>query len=76
MKYAFQIAAIILVTVALLFFTLRFAFSDITNPDFELLKRKPWRPMARVVFGCVCVPTILFFVGWFCKTLYRDRARK
>ena len=76
MKYALQLIAIILVTLALLFFTLRFAISDYLHPDFAILERKPWRPIARVVFGCVCVPMILFFVGWFCKTLYRDRTVK
>ena len=64
--------AVVLSTVALLFFTVRFAVSDFTDPDYEALKDKPWRPLARFVFGGVCVPIIMVFVGWFCKTLYRN----
>jgi hypothetical protein len=73
MKYTAQLLGIILITFLLLFFTARFAVSDFTNPDPTVFVEKPWRPYARLVFGGVCVPIVIFFVGWFCKSLYRSR---
>ena len=73
MNHSTKLVLITLVTIALLFFTCRFALSDFLYPDYEVIKLKPWRPMARMFFGAVMVPVIMFFVRWFCASLNRNR---
>lgn len=74
MKYLVQFVAIAAATLILLFFTLRFAFSDfIWQEESGVSKSNPWRPFARLAFGAVAVPMIVFFMGWISKALYRNR---
>jgi hypothetical protein len=72
-NYSTKLVLLTLVTIALLFFTCRFAISDFLYPDHEVIKLKPWRPMARMFFGAVMVPIIMIFARWFRASLSRNR---
>ena len=68
-----KLVLLALVTSALLFFTCRFAISDFLHPDYDVIKLKPWRPMARMLFGAVMIPIIMIFARWFCASIGRNR---
>jgi hypothetical protein len=73
MKTRYQLVAIAAVTLLLMYAALCFAFSDLMGFDPLVWQQKPWRPMARLVFGVTCVPVILFFSAWTTQALYRTR---
>ena len=64
MNSSTKVVILTLVTLVLIFFTCRFAISDFLYRDWEVIKSKPWRPMARLLFGAVMVPIIMIFARW------------
>ncbi len=76
MKLGLQMLLIAGLALALLYFVCRFAVSDFLYPDIEALHDKPWRPMARLAFGAVAVPLILFFTFVFTKVCFRYRGNQ
>ena len=71
MKFVFQCVLLAGITVTLIYFVGQFALSDILHPDAAVMEHKPWRLVARLAFGAVAVPTILFFMGWFTNSFFR-----
>ncbi|MDB6172967.1 MAG: hypothetical protein JWL59_2278 [Chthoniobacteraceae bacterium] len=76
MKLSTHVLLVALVTGTLLFFTCRFAVSDFLYPDYNVIQLKPWRPEARLWFGAVMVPILLFFTRWYCGSLQRRFSRR
>jgi len=67
--------AIVAFTLLILGGTGWFALSDwvelCLHGNDEILETKPWRPFARLCFGAVSVPMILFFAYWSAACLSR-----
>ena len=59
------------IALGLIYGVSHFAMSDLLKPDYEVLAAKPWRPFARLAFGAVAVPLIMFFTFWFTKRWFR-----